>query len=104
MSYAVINLGGKQYKVTAGETIIIDKLTAAEPEVEFKTTEVLLLQTDSAVKIGTPYVEGASVTLLVTKHFKGDKLRVATYKAKARSRKVHGHRQHLSKVRVVAVQ
>ncbi len=104
MSYAIIKLGGKQYKVTAGETIIVDKLPAAEPEVEFKTTEVLLLQTEKAVKIGAPYVEGASVTLLVAKHFKGDKLRVATYKSKSRSRKVHGHRQHLSKVRVVAVQ
>lgn len=103
MSYAIIKLAGKQYKVSAGETIIVDKLSQ-EPGVEFTTSEVLLVHDGKKAEIGMPTVAKASVKLSVLKHFKGDKIRVATYKAKARTRKVHGHRQHLSKVAVVAVE
>lgn len=103
MSYAIIKLGGKQYKVSPGETLIVDKLPQEEGA-SFTVTDVLLKHDGAKASIGTPVVEKSAVKLSLVKHFKGDKIRVATYKAKSRYRKVRGHRQHLSKVSVVAVE
>ncbi len=102
MKYAVISLSGKQHVVTEGETLQVDRLTPAEGEtIDLK--DVLLVVDGDTVKIGAPLVEGAVVKLSLVSHEKGEKIRVATFKAKARIRKVRGHRQYLSTVKVESI-
>ena len=75
--YAVIETGGKQYKVSNGDTIYVEKLDAAEEStVDFK---VVAVSTDDGFKVGTPYVEGAKVSGKVLKNGKGKKITVFTY-------------------------
>ena len=95
MTYAIIQLQGKQYKVSEGDKLIVDQLDA-EVGKKFEVTDVLLTSTDKGVSVGSPLVSGATVTFDVSEHMKGEKIRVATYKSKSRSRKVHGHRQRLT--------
>lgn len=100
--YAVIQLAGKQYRVQEGDTLIVNKLDQVEGE-NFSTKEVLLSVNDLDVVVGTPLVAGAEVTFSVIKQQKGDKLRVATYKAKSRYRRVIGHRQRETVLKVVKI-
>lgn len=99
--YAVIETGGKQYKVQYGDVIFVEKLAAEEnATVEFK---VIALGGDDGMKIGTPYVEGASVTGKVLKNGKGKKITVFTYKSKKNEKRKMGHRQPYTKVQIEAV-
>ena len=99
--FAVIETGGKQYKVQYGDVIYVEKLAAEEDSfVEFK---VVALSDENGVKIGTPYVEGASVTGKVLKNGKGKKITVFTYKAKKNEQRKRGHRQPYTKVQIEAV-
>ena len=82
--YAVIQTGGKQYKVTNDEVIFIEKLDAEANDTV--TFDVVALGTDDGIKVGTPFVEGAKVTAEVVKNGKGKKIRVATYKPKKAKR------------------
>ncbi|HEX9817699.1 MAG TPA: 50S ribosomal protein L21 [Patescibacteria group bacterium] len=90
--YAVIQLLGKQHLVSEGEILIVDKVEQ-EPKTKLVVTDVLLVTDGKEVAIGQPTVAKAKVTLSVQDTSRGDKLRVATYKAKSRTRKVKGHRQ-----------
>jgi large subunit ribosomal protein L21 len=90
--YAVIQLLGKQHIVAEGDTLVVDKVSE-EPKSKLEITDVLLVADGKEVTIGQPMVAKAKVTLAVQETKRGDKLRVATYKAKSRSRKVKGHRQ-----------
>lgn len=89
--YAVIQTGGKQYRVQEGDTIFVEKLDAAEGDV-VTFDEVLFVGGDKP-KVGTPLVKGASVTAKVEKHGKGKKIVVFKYKPKKNYRKKRGHRQ-----------
>lgn len=100
--YAIIQLLGKQIRVTAGEKLVVDRLPQAEGET-IEVKEVLMVANGDDVQIGQPLVEKASVTLKVLSHGKGDKIRVAVYKAKSKYRKANGHRQHQSTVEVVKI-
>ncbi len=89
--YAIIETGGKQIKVEVGQKIFVEKL-----EVENGSTytfDKVLFVADQKVKVGTPYVKGATVTAKVEKQGLGRKIRVFTYKSKANVRKTIGHRQ-----------
>ena len=100
--YAVIVTGGKQYKVSEGDTLFIEKLDAeAGSEVTFD--KVLLVADGEKITAGAPYVEGATVEANLEKNGKGKKIRVFKYKAKKNERKKIGHRQPYSKVTVTAV-
>ena len=100
--YAVIVTGGKQYKVSEGDTLFIEKLDAeAGSEVTFD--KVLLVDDGEKIMAGAPYVEGATVEAKLEKNGKGKKIRVFKYKAKKNERKKIGHRQPYSKVTVTAV-
>lgn len=103
MTYAVIQLAGKQYKVSPGETITVNKLDYPEGE-KFSITDVLLTSTDKGITVGTPLVPKVTVTAQVQSQQKGEKIRVATYKSKSRSRKVQGHRQLESVVSIIDIQ
>lgn len=102
MSYAIIQLQGKQYKVAAADKLIIDRLDTEEGQ-DLVISDVLLIADDTTTKVGTPTVAGASVTLKVERHLKGEKIRVFKYKSKSRYRKTHGHRQHQTEVTVTAI-
>lgn len=100
--YAVIETGGKQYKVANGDTIYIEKLEAEdESTVDFK---VVAVSTDSGLKVGAPYVEGAKVTGKVLKTIKGKKITVFTYKPKKSKKRKIGHRQRYTKVQIEAIE
>lgn len=102
MSYAIIQIAGKQYKVAPQDKLVIDR---QEDEVGSKitVTDVLLVGEGEDVKIGTPLVTGAKVILAVDEHPRGDKIRVFKYKSKSRYRKSRGHRQHLTTVTVESI-
>lgn len=98
MMFAIIETGGKQYKVSEGDELFVEKLDAeAEGEVVFD--KVLMVEG----KVGTPYVEGATVKATVVKHGKGKKIIVYKYKSKKNYHKKQGHRQPYTKVKVVAI-
>jgi large subunit ribosomal protein L21 len=95
--YAVIETGGKQYRVEKDSVLFIEKLNAQEGEtVTFD--KVLLVNKDGEVKVGTPVVEGAKVTGKVVKHGKGKKIIVFKYKAKKNYKRKKGHRQPFTQV------
>ncbi len=99
--FAVIETGGKQYKVQYGDVIYVEKLDAAdEAEVEFPVVAVF---GDEGNKIGTPYVEGAVVTGKVVKSGKAKKITVFTYKPKKNEKRKMGHRQPYTKVQIEAI-
>lgn len=102
MKYAVISLAGSQHVVSEGETLIVNRLDQEENK-NFTIEDVLLVVDGETRSIGTPLVSGAKVTLKVVSHDKGEKIRVATFKAKSRQRKVRGHRQPLTTVEVVSI-
>ena len=99
--FAVIETGGKQYKVQNGDVIYVEKL-AAEDNTEVKF-QVVALGDDNGLKVGTPYVDGASVTGKVLKTGKGKKITVFTYKPKKGSKRKMGHRQPYTKVEISAI-
>jgi len=94
--YAIIATGGKQYKVEEGSQLIIEKLDAREGEtVTFD--QVLLVNKDGEVVVGTPTISGATVTAQVKEHGKGKKIIVFKYKPKKNYRRKQGHRQPYTK-------
>src|SRR3989344_4528321 len=99
--YAVIATGGKQYLVKTGDLLKIEKLPVAEGE-KVVFDKVLLTANDdgSDVKIGKPYVEGATVEATLEKQGKERTLRVEKFKNKVRYHKVHGQRQRFSQVKI----
>ncbi len=90
--FAVIQLAGKQFLVEEGMNLIVPRLKSEEGE-KLIIPDVLLVKNDTTTTVGTPTVAGASVTAVLDKQQKADKIRVATYKSKSRYRRVLGHRQ-----------
>ena len=99
--YAVIETGGKQYKVESGNVVYVEKLTAAENDTV--TFQVIAVGDENGIKVGTPYVEGVSVTARVLKNGKGKKITVFTYKPKKGSKRKMGHRQPYTKVQIETI-
>ena len=97
--FAVIETGGKQYKVCEGDFLFIEKLDA-EAEATVKFDKVLAVSDDKSFKVGAPYVDGAAVTATVVKQGKGKKIYVLKYKAKKNEKKKIGHRQFYTKVQI----
>ena len=101
--YAIIKTGGKQYRVSEGDVITIEKVdVAAEGTVSFD--EVVTVVKDGDVKVGTPLVDGAKVTGTVLEHGKAKKILVFKYKAKSNYRRRQGHRQPFTKVRIEKIE
>ena len=95
--YAIIKTGGKQYRVSEGDVITIEKLTAGEGDV-VTFDEVLTVVKDGEVVVGKPVVAGAKVTAKVEAQGKGRKILVFKYKAKSNYPRRKGHRQPFTKV------
>ncbi len=102
MQLAVIKTGGKQYVVTRGQKIRVEKLPY-DTGAEFDFNEVLLLVYAGSVKVGTPFVAGAKVHGKVANHEKGKKVIVFKFKAKKRERRRKGHRQNWTVVEILDI-
>ena len=98
--YALVEFMGKQYKAEKGAAIKVDKIDA-EPGASINIDKVLLVSGEgAAVKVGSPYVQGAKVTAKVESHGKDDKIIVFKYKPKKRYRRKQGHRQQFSLIKI----
>lgn len=103
MKYAVIRTGGKQYKVNEGDVLKVEKLPKKAGEVvEFD--QVLLVVDEGKILVGQPLVEKAKVKAKILQHYRGPKIRIAKFKAKSGYRRVKGHRQELSEIRVEKIE
>ena len=101
--FAVIETGGKQYKVNEGDVVFVEKLDAKEGD-KVVFDRVLVLAEGSETKFGTPVVDGAKVTANVVKNGKSKKIYVMTYKAKKNEKKKIGHRQPYTKVQIEKIE
>ena len=102
MKYAVIVSGGKQYRVSEGDVIFVEKLDAAAGD-SVKFDQVLSVVDGDDVRIGKPVVDGASVSANVVKNGKSAKIRVYKMKPKKGYRRTQGHRQPYTKVQIEAI-
>ncbi|GBG08744.1 50S ribosomal protein L21 [Paenibacillus sp. MY03] len=101
--FAIIETGGKQYKVQEGDVIYIEKLNGSEGE-SVTFDRVLAVSGKDGLVTGAPVVSGASVTGKVEKHGKGQKIIVYKFKAKKNYRRKQGHRQPYTKVTIEKIQ
>ena len=101
--YAIIETGGKQYRVSEGDTLYIEKLPAHAGET-VEIDRVLALVDGDNLKIGSPVVEGARVVLKVVRHGRGKKIIVFKFKAKKNYRRKQGHRQAFTQVTVEKIE
>ncbi len=97
--YAIIETGGKQYRVEEGETIFIEKVKAADGEV-VAFEKVLMISGDEGLTVGRPYIENAKVEATILKTGKQKKVIIFKYKAKKDYRKKQGHRQPFTQVKI----
>ena len=100
--FAVIETGGKQYKVNEGDVIFVEKLNVADGE-KVTFDKVLAVSKGDELTFGTPYVEGATVTANVVKNGKSKKIDVIKYKAKKNEKKKIGHRQPYTKIEIESI-
>ena len=99
--YAIIATGGKQYRVSEGDVLFIEKIDAeVDSTVSF---DVLLVENEGDVKVGTPVVEGVKVEGKVVAQGRGEKIIVFKYKAKKNYRRKQGHRQPYTKVEITKI-
>ena len=99
--YAVIQTGGKQYRVQPDDVIFVEKIDKAnEEQVSF---DALMVANGDAITVGTPTVAGVSVTAKILGQVKGDKVLVYKYRSKKNSRRIKGHRQPYTKLQIVSV-
>lgn len=101
--YAVITTGGKQYRVSEGDILRVEKLDADEgATVDFE--RVLLVADGEEVKLGTPHVEGARVVGTVQRHGRGRKIEIIKFKRRKHHMKRQGHRQAFTEVRITSIE
>jgi large subunit ribosomal protein L21 len=103
MLYAILETGGKQYKVSPGETLRVEKLPGSRGD-SLVFDKVMAVSSDGDIKVGNPYVEGAIVKGTIVRQGKARKIRVFKYRAKTNYRRRYGHRQAFTEVRVDSVE
>jgi large subunit ribosomal protein L21 len=102
MTYAIVEICGKQLKVEPGRFYDLDRL-ALNPEENLTIDKVLLLHDNDDIHIGQPYVEGATVESTVMEHRRGKKILVYKMKPKKKTRKKRGHRQDLTRLMINSI-
>jgi len=100
--FAILETGGKQYKVNEGDVIFVEKLNVAEGD-EIKFDCIKAISLGDSFKVGAPNVEGAVVTAKVIANGKGKKIYVMKYKSKKNEKKKIGHRQPYTKVQITSI-
>lgn len=103
MDYAIVKTGGKQYRVSVGSVVEVDNLNG-EKDKELILDNVLLWVSKEQVKIGKPNLLGVKIKTRVIDNIKGEKIRVAKFKAKARYRRVMGFRPKLTKLKILDIE
>jgi len=101
--YAVVETGGKQYRVAVGDVIRVEKLDAAAGT-SVNLDKVLLVANGSDLRIGAPNVAGAAVTATVKSHGRADTIRVFKFRRRKHYRKTQGHRQHYTEIEITGIQ
>lgn len=99
--FAIIETGGKQYKVSAGSKLKVEKLNTQGGAVHFD--KVLLVANGADVKVGTPYISGTTVSAKVLGQGRHDKRIIFKYHSKTRQRKMKGHRQPFTEIEVTSI-
>jgi len=97
--YAVVEINGKQYRAEQGKDLTVDRIDV-EAGSSLSFEKVLLLSGDAGIKVGSPYVEGASVKVVIDAEIKADKVTVFKYKPKKDYRRRQGHRQRYTVLKV----
>ena len=100
MSYAVIQTGGKQYKVKSGEILKVEKLPDSEPETKIEFKEILAYGDDKVIEVGAPNVSGAKVEAELVKNGKNRTVLIFKKRRRHNSRRKNGHRQEYSMIRI----
>lgn len=103
MKYAIVEDGGKQYKVSEGSIIDVDHYDAEIGD-QIELDHILLVSDGNQISIGTPYVQNAKVEATIISHVKGPKITVFKYKPKIRYRVKSGHRQKYTRLRIDSIQ
>jgi len=102
--YAVIETGGKQYRVEPGDVLDVERLSETGDDGSVQFDRVLLVGDDDGVRVGTPVVDGASVKASLMRETRGPKIRIFKYKRRKGYRRTKGHRQELHRVRIDDIQ
>ena len=100
MSYAVIQTGGKQYKVKSGEILKIEKLPDSKPDTKIEFKEILAYGDDKSIEVGAPIVEGAKVEADLIKNGKDRTILIFKKRRRQNSRRKNGHRQEYTMIRI----
>ncbi len=100
MSYAVIQTGGKQYKVKTGEILKIEKLEVTKPDTKIEFKEILAYGDDKAIEVGLPIIDGAKVEANLVKNSKNRTVLIFKKRRRHNSRRKNGHRQEYSMIRI----
>jgi large subunit ribosomal protein L21 len=100
MSYAVIQTGGKQYKVKSGEILKIEKLSDSKPDAKIEFKEILAYGDDKMIEIGSPIVSGAKVEANLVKNGKNRTVLIFKKRRRHNSRRKNGHRQEYSMIKI----
>jgi large subunit ribosomal protein L21 len=100
MTYAVIQTGGKQYKVKASEILKIEKLENSKPESKIEFKEILAYGDDKAIEVGAPFVDGAKVEAKLIKNGKNRTVLIFKKRRRKNSRRKNGHRQQYSLIKI----
>jgi large subunit ribosomal protein L21 len=100
--FAVIATGGKQHRVTAGETLRVEMLDA-QPGQEVVFDKVLMVGDGERVAVGAPFIEGGSVTAEVVAHDRGKKIRIIKFRRRQGYMRTQGHRQWFTEVRIKGI-
>jgi large subunit ribosomal protein L21 len=104
MAFAIVETGGKQYRVAEGQVLSVEKIAGHGAGDTVVFDKVLLVDDGKTTKVGAPYLEGATVEVLLTAEGKGKKLLIQKFKSKSRYKRRLGHRQPFAKVTVKKVQ
>ena len=100
--YAIIKTGGKQYRVSVGDKLKVESL-AVEAGSQVTLSEVLAVSNENGLKVGAPFVEGASVTATVVSHGRGEKVRIFKFRRRKHSMKSGGHRQNYTELKIESI-
>jgi len=100
--YAVVQTGGKQYRVAEGDTLKVEKI-AAEAGATVELDQVLMVADGEAIKVGKPYLNGGSVTATVKSHGRGKKIKIVKFRRRKHHLKRQGHRQWFTELEVTGI-
>lgn len=103
MGYAVFKSGGKQYRVKQGDSLAVDYISSLEEGAEATFTDVLLIENDGNVKIGTPFIEGATVKAKVIEHAREKKVIAFKFKRRKGFHKKKGSRKAVTRIEITAI-